>query len=84
MKPMGNARQHYWRTLKMAKAVGVPLATALRDGRLSESAYAQMITNCRRCPQPGRCEAMLESGQIGDSPPEFCCNAEILLALQKS
>ena len=83
MKPMGDARQHYWRTLKMAKALGVPLATALDDGRLTQADYAKMIEKCRRCPHPGQCEALLAKGECLDEAPDFCCNREILMALRE-
>lgn len=82
MKPMGEARAHYWMTLKMANAVGAPLDVALHDGRLGQDDYADMITRCRHCPQPTRCKAMLTNGAVGDTPPDFCTNRTELLMLR--
>ena len=82
MKPMGNARAHFLRTLKMAKAADVPLARALDDGVLSQSDYAEAITLCRRCPHPVQCEAMLVSVEKLREVPDFCANRAVLEALK--
>ena len=83
MKPMGDARAHYWRTLKIAQATDVPLANALNSGALSQTDYAEIITKCRRCPHPGECAAVLAKGGKMDAPPDFCCNRAFLMALQE-
>ena len=84
MKQMGDPRAHFWRTLKMAKATGVPLATALKEGKISKADYARIIETCRRCPHPGQCNDVLSASIPMADPPHFCTNRAELMALKQA
>ncbi len=82
MKPMGDERKHYWRVLKAAKISGVSLQYALDNGKISKSDYAQMITKCRRCPEPAKCAAQFAEPQVTTQLPDFCVNRDTFAALK--
>ena len=82
MHPMGEVQRHFWLTLGVAKACGVDLSLAMREGVLSPEAYAATITACRNCTDPTACEHWLEQVDAVAVPPEFCENAELLRELQ--
>ena len=82
MHPMGNAREHFWLTIDMSKAVGADLAEALRAGRLSHEGYAEMVTACRSCDHPDRCQHLLSENPRLDEAPEYCVNRKLLETLR--
>lgn len=81
MHPMGNARDHFWLTIGMSKAVGADLGEALKTGRLSHEDYAEMVTACRTCEHPDRCQHLLSETPSLDEAPDYCVNRKIWQAL---
>lgn len=82
MRPTEGRHGHFWRTLKIAKVAGVPLAMALHKGTLARTDYARIVTKCRRCGKAAQCEALLATQQTRDTIPDFCPNREALEALK--
>ncbi len=79
---LGDPTLHFWLTRSVARAVDVSLSEAMAQGLLSARAYADMVTNCRQCPNVSRCEAWLaENGAGAPQVPEHCANCSILNAL---
>jgi hypothetical protein len=82
MQTLGNARDHFWRVIKMAKANNVDLSTALDDGAISSAAYADMITGCRGCENVGACDRLLADNVQLDQAPSFCVNQDTFAMLK--
>ncbi|KPP90390.1 MAG: hypothetical protein HLUCCA08_15625 [Rhodobacteraceae bacterium HLUCCA08] len=82
MQPMGDTRRHFFLTLGTAEASGLDLGLALREGRITETGYARLITCCRRCDQADRCTAALAKGVRRMAPPDYCLNRDLLAQLQ--
>ncbi|MGI9370824.1 MAG: DUF6455 family protein [Ruegeria sp.] len=77
--PLGEIEKHFWLTRSVARCMGVSLTEAMADGRLSQHAYAEMVTRCRAAQCDGKCELWLGSQQTGlPKAPDFCANAESL------
>jgi hypothetical protein len=85
MQGLGDARRHFFLTLARARAHGVDLGEALREGLISRQDYADTITRCRSCTAPDICARWIDSLQGGaeapDLPPAFCRNADLLAEL---
>lgn len=81
MHPMGDARDHFWLTIGMSKAVGIDLAAALKSGEMPQADYAQMVTRCRRCDNPTGCRALLDQHPELEMAPEYCTNQAFLADL---
>lgn len=77
MQTLGNARDHFWRVIKMAKACDVDLSTALDEGQIDIDGYAQMITSCQGCTQVGTCDRTLAAVPKLEQAPEYCENRAI-------
>ena len=76
---LGDPTLHFWLTRSVARAVDVSLSEAMSQGFLSAGGYAEMVTNCRKCPNVSRCEAWLaENGAGAAQVPEHCANCSIL------
>lgn len=84
MQTLGNARDHFWRVIKMAKANRVDMSDALDRGAISESDYADMITRCRSCGQVGKCDRLLADMPKLDAAPGYCENAATFARLKDS
>ncbi len=84
MQTLGNARDHFWRVVKMVKAVDVDLSTALDEGRIDVEFYADMITQCRGCSQVGQCDKKLADMPTLDQAPEYCVNKDVFADLRKA
>lgn len=84
MQTRGNARDHFWRVIKMAKANNVDLSTALDDGAITSHEYADMITGCQGCEQVGECDRLLAEKATLDAAPSYCVNSATFAALQRS
>ncbi len=82
---MGDTRTHLWLTTGMARAVGVDMPAAMREGLLSQSDYADMVTSCRKCGFAAGCKAWLDR-QWGDpvAAPEQCQNRNMWSWLARS
>jgi len=84
MDRLGDARRHFFLTLASARAHGVDLGEALREGLISRQDYADTITRCRSCSDPDTCAHWIDRLQSGDEaalPPAFCRNADLLAEL---
>jgi len=81
MKPLGNAREHFWLMTGMAKALDVDLGAAMAEGRLSRADYAAMVTACRGCTGAGACRKVLDAVESLPEAPGYCVNRETLPAL---
>ena len=84
MQTLGNARDHFWRVIKMAKANRVDMSDALDRGAISEGDYADMITRCRSCGQVGKCDRLLAEMPKLDAAPGYCENAATFARLKDS
>ena len=69
-------RQHAnWRALEMGRAMGVDIAAALYDRRLSRQDYGDMVETCARCTWAEGCAVWAGSlGDPVDTAPEICGN----------
>ncbi len=84
MQTLGNARDHFWRVIKMAKANRVNLSDALDDGMITVEEYAGMITGCRGCSEVDRCDRLLEDAPRLGEAPEYCVNRKTFSRLKAS
>lgn len=82
MQTLGNAREHFWRVIKMAKANRVDLSDALDEGRIDIEDYADMITGCRGCQQVGQCDKLLARRPSLDIAPDYCVNRSTFVELK--
>lgn len=82
MQTLGDAREHFWRVIKMAKACDVDLSTALDEDRINIAEYADMITGCRGCEQVGKCDQLLADMPQIARAPEYCVNRETFAELR--
>ena len=84
MQTMGNAREHFWKVIKMANACNVDLSTALDEGKLDIDDYANMITGCQGCAQVGKCDRLLAQAPQLDQAPEYCMNRDTFANLRQA
>lgn len=82
MHPMGDTRQHLFLTLGMARACDADLGEALKAGRITSADYAEIITRCRSCEEPGKCRTLLDEVEKLAAAPDYCVNAEALAQLR--
>ena len=79
IRPLGPERRHYWLVLRMADAAGIDLAQAAREGRLTQTDWAAMVTRCRACTCLDGCARFLDRPADGPRPiPEACLNRSVL------
>lgn len=83
MQTLGDAREHFWRVIKMADACDVDLSTALDEGRINVTGYAQMITSCQGCTQVGSCDKALAARPKLEEAPEYCENRAVFGQLRE-
>ena len=84
MQTLGDARDHFWRVIKMAKACEVDLSSALDDNKINIAAYADMITDCRRCSDVEKCDRLLAEAAHVDQAPSYCVNRETFAELRRA
>jgi hypothetical protein len=77
MQTLGDAREHFWRVIKMADACDVDLSSALDEGRIDITQYAQMITSCQGCTQVGSCDKTLAARPKLEVAPSYCENRAV-------
>ena len=82
MQTLGDPREHFWRVIKMAKAVDVDLSTALDEGAINIADYAQMIHACRGCTEVGKCDRLLADQPSVSDPPAYCENRKTFVSLR--
>jgi hypothetical protein len=83
MQTLGDAREHFWRVIKMANACEVDLSTALDEKKINIDEYTDMITGCRGCTQVGKCDRLLAEAKQLDRAPEYCVNKETFAELRQ-
>ncbi len=76
-KPLGNPRDHYWKVIDMANAVGVSLVDEWEAGRLTSDGHAAMIERCRGCKKPTACAKLLEDWPVLEDAPGYCENRAV-------
>ena len=81
-QPMGEARAHYMKALRMARSVGLDLAEAQRVGALPQDLWAGVVTQCRACGWSEGCSRYLSRMDGSDTAParaapEGCPNRAI-------
>ncbi|MDP7151399.1 MAG: DUF6455 family protein [Paracoccaceae bacterium] len=67
---------------KMADKVGLDLLEKMQRGELDSEDLRMMVHRCEGCTDPEDCRHKLESGQITESPPDYCRNAPIFEAMK--
>lgn len=82
MQTLGDAREHFWRVIKMAKAIDVDLSTALDEGEIKSADWADMITGCRGCTEVGKCDRLLRQKEHLAGAPDYCVNGETFAQLR--
>lgn len=80
---LGSETDHYWLVQRMAKATGVDLVRAFKEGRLSQSDWAGIVTHCRGCTWAGGCGHWLDA-PVDDirAVPKPCLNRQRLEGLK--
>ena len=84
MKPLGDVDSHFWRMQRMARATGTDLVSAFKTFDLSSEEYSKMLTQCRGCSDPGRCDRLLTGLPDREDAPDFCANQRILASLREA
>lgn len=74
MAKLGHPALHFYMTRGMARALGINLSDALRDGRLAPERYADMVTRCRACAHAVECQTLLAATPDLEAPPLHCAN----------
>lgn len=82
---------------RMGKAVGLDLQEEAIAGRLPFDEIAEAVVRCTKCSAPGACQRWLTKGDaiaqtgygtaanaMGDTPPEYCRNADLFAFLQQA
>jgi len=82
MQVLGNTLYHLRLLGRMGHTIGADLAQAFETGTIDNTAWAEMITNCRACPQPQYCHSGLNANQQANAPLWGCRNFETLMRLK--
>ncbi|MDJ0825238.1 MAG: DUF6455 family protein [Rhodobacter sp.] len=64
----------HWRTLEMARALGINIAAALFDRRITRQDYGDLVETCARCTWAEACAVWVRTGEADGSAPEICAN----------
>lgn len=82
-RPLGDPVRHFWLAKSMARATGVDLVAAMREGRIAQADWADMVTRCRACAWAEGCAQWLAGQGVGTAEvPGDCVNAEEFAWLQ--
>lgn len=84
MQTLGDARDHFWRVIKMAKACDVDLSTALDEDKINVAEWADMITGCRGCAQVDKCDRLMRQKEHVPEAPNYCVNRETFAQLRQA
>lgn len=82
MQPLGEPLYHLRLMARMGQAVGADLTGAFAAGGISAEDWAAMITKCRGCAAPARCEEFLAAHAEAGEPMPGCRNADALMRLK--
>lgn len=68
---------------RMAETVGVDLAAARAQGRLSAEGLREAVSACTGCAEPGACGRWLAEHEASgaEAPPDYCENAGLFAGL---
>ena len=83
MQPLGDPLHHLRLMARMGQAVGADLSGAFDSGEISHEDWAVMITRCRGCEAPERCEAFLATHRTAEAPMPGCRNTDALMELKE-
>lgn len=83
IKPLGDARAHYWKVIEMADAVGVPLVAAWDAGHLTSADHAGMVERCRGCSGVAACGRLLAGKPDLEAAPAYCENKDTFARLKE-
>ncbi len=85
MHKLGNPIKHFWLVQDMARAAGVDLVEARREGRLSVEGWSAMVTRCRGCQWTEGCQHWLEAQETGVAAqvPPACANRAVFDTLRE-
>lgn len=76
LRPLGDENRHYWMAVKMAKATGTDLQSALEEGRISHQDWADLVQRCRGCAWVEGCACWMARQEAGTAEvPQACPNA---------
>lgn len=81
VRPLGDAREHYWLALGMAQTVGLDLHAEIQAGRFSLAAWADTVQCCRGCDWAGECPSWMAENGDAERAPASCVNSERFNAL---
>ncbi|WP_370644304.1 DUF6455 family protein [Ruegeria sp. SCSIO 43209] len=84
MPRLGRIMTHLRLVLRMAQATGADLATAHRDGHLSQQEWADMVQLCRGCEWARACPDWLNENETAESAPCTCPNRHRFATLRVS
>ena len=83
MEPLGNARVHYWRVIKMSHRCDVDLQKALDAGEIDKSDWGDMVAGCRKCQNASVCDRLVDRHIQRDTAPDFCLNKQMFSDLKR-
>jgi hypothetical protein len=78
MARMGDIHTHLQLVRRMGRATGVDLVAAEHDGEITQSDWAEIVTNCRGCACARACDRWLTQQALDGGiarPPEYCENS---------
>ncbi|MCM2561593.1 DUF6455 family protein [Lutimaribacter sp. EGI FJ00015] len=83
MRNLGNPITHFWLVQDMARAAGVDLPDARRQGRLTAGEWTAMITRCRGCAWAEKCQSWLAAQDMGEPAqvPPACATRAVFDSL---
>ncbi|SIS85734.1 hypothetical protein SAMN05421759_104346 [Roseivivax lentus] len=81
-QPLGDPRRHLMRVRRMAKAIGADPAAARNSGVIEHAEWAEIVTRCRSCGAPERCDDWLDAHEESPDAMPGCLNARILEKLK--
>ncbi|MDJ0629398.1 MAG: DUF6455 family protein [Rhodobacter sp.] len=74
----------HWRALEMAGALGVNIAAALFERRITRQDYGDMIDACQHCTWAEACGVWVRTQTNGaPAAPDICANRTAFAALRR-
>lgn len=83
MQVLGETLYHMRLLAQMGRAVDADLVKAFDDGEIDNASWVSMITSCRSCAEPHRCQTWLATHETAEYPPNGCNNAQRLVQLRE-
>lgn len=66
---------------RMARALGIDLEVAVKDGRVDQAQIQRLKLRCALCDQPHACARLLSASPKLDAAPDYCVNRKTLAEL---